>query len=73
MECYRVSLGSSNEDTREHDAYSEVSDNLTSQKLGLPNMDSFALAGEDAVPKEQVIEMLRKAHEEYDRKHGIKV
>jgi uncharacterized damage-inducible protein DinB len=41
--------------------------------MGLPNMDSFALAGEDTVPKEQVIEMLGKAHEEYDRKHGIKV
>jgi len=40
--------------------------------MGLPNMDSFALAGEDTMPKEQILEMYKKVHEDYDRKHGIK-
>lgn len=36
--------------------------------MGRPNMDTLALGGEDELPREQVLEMYRHAHEEYDRK-----
>ncbi|MDQ7825927.1 MAG: DinB family protein [Candidatus Eremiobacteraeota bacterium] len=39
--------------------------------MGLENIDSFALAGEDTAPRDKIIEMYKKAHEEYDKKHGV--
>lgn len=40
--------------------------------LGAPRMDSFALAGEDEKPLEEVIKGYEMAHRAYDEKHGIK-
>ena len=40
--------------------------------MGLPDMDSFALDGEDEVPKEEILKMYEAAHKAYEEKHGIK-
>lgn len=40
--------------------------------LGLPGMDSFAIAGEDQKPLEEVIQMYEMAHKAYEEKHTIK-
>lgn len=40
--------------------------------MGLPDIDSFALAGEDEVPKEEIMKMYEMAHQAYEEKHGIK-
>lgn len=40
--------------------------------LGLIGIDSFALAGEDEAPKDEVMKMYEAAHKAYEEKHGIK-
>lgn len=56
----------------EHNASHKYQLFMYLKMLGVPNMDSLALAGEDGLPKEEVIKMYAKAHEEYEKAHGIK-
>lgn len=37
--------------------------------MGLPGMDSFALAGEDTLPREEILKMYVAAHKAYDDSH----
>ena len=55
----------------EHDASHKYQLFTYLKLIGLPDMDSLALAGEDTLPREQVMEMYMKAHQEYDRTHGV--
>jgi uncharacterized damage-inducible protein DinB len=56
----------------EHNANHKYQLFMYLKMMGLPGINSFALAGEDDKSMEEVIQMYEMAHKAYDERHGVK-